>query len=597
MQTNAQVLKRDSIPDLSGYEIIYRDTSEYVAPTTIIIEQDSIQAPMGVVTNKFGKNWFVFATIGGHTFRGDYSKLGKFSGTLSPEATIGLGKWFTPGLGLKIEYSMSNSKGYTAYTEGDYGYGDPVLNEKGKFLYRKMKTPWWDLNISAILNLSRLIKGYEGMGNRKLMNQFMLNIGLGMVHHMGFGQSYGSDNELSARTEFQYSRFFTPAKRWSLDLKFRGIFYQTNFDLEYGQKDFAARKIDCNLGLAVGFTFYLGNKKNNGWSQSVTKIYQRDYRERDVFVVRQIETDKVQQGTMTFFVFYPNNYSGRNDAPLIAESDVNSIDYLAGGLYTQKRYVDAGAVSSRISSGKSLNGLATRDIPTEMAENLTFADYLPRGYEMLDSIPLSLSLAPQAMEEFFGNEGFYYAPIYDGRHTWQYRIDDATLGQHLLSDANYAETRSFGINAHSGLDIIRENMTLDGNEELVSFADVYAAINGNEGYIAQFTDPETVDRIKDILENGVISVIQAEGMATSQDNYTGENAAQVGDERNNELSQNRANSVIRWLQQNENLEGVLAQTFIGNSKNYVNPVTDKSTRGLSAKLNRGVKVSIQYMKK
>ena len=609
VHANAQELKHDSVPDLTDYVEIYRDTTEYIAPTTIIVQKDSILEPVSVVTNKFGKNWFAFATVGAHTFRGDFSKLGKFSGTVSPEFTIGVGKWFTPGIGLKVEIDRSESKGYTAYEKMHYGYGDPIVGNGNKYgfhmkgsddlYYKRMKTGWWDFGASAILNLSRLIKGYEGFGNRKMMNQFMLTAGIGLVHHTGYRHDYGSDNELSGRVEFQYSRFFTTAKRWSLDLKFRGIFYQTNFDLDYGQFDHASRKVDCNLGAAAGFTYYLGEKRSNGWGHSTTKLYQRDYRERDVLIVKQKEagSGKIKQGTMTFYVFYPNNYSGRNDAPIIAGADVYSIDYLAGGLYMQKKYADTGAVTSRLNAGQSLNGLATQDIPTELAENLTFATHVPRGYEMLDSIPLSLSLSPAEMTAFREKEGFYYAPIYDGRHTWQYRIDDATLGQHLLSNANYAETRSFGINAHSGLDILRENMILDTDDELVSFADVYAAINGNEGYISQFADKATVERIKEIFNSGIVSVIQAEGMATSQDNFTGANATQVGEERNNALSENRANSVVKWLQQNENLSGALMQTYIGNGKNFVNTVTDTSTRGLRAKLNRGVKVRIHYMLK
>lgn len=39
--------------------------------------------------------------------------------------------------------------------------------------------------------------------------------------------------------------------------------------------------------------------------------------------------------TFTFYVFYPNNYSGRNDAPVVSDAKVHSMDYLAGGIFTQ----------------------------------------------------------------------------------------------------------------------------------------------------------------------------------------------------------------------------------------------------------------------
>lgn len=589
-------LIHQNIPEpIENYREIYRDTLEYQSPVIVEV-RDSILEPMRVVTNKFGKNWFVFATGGVHTFLGDYSNLGPFRGTITPDFSIGVGKWFTPGIGLKVEYILpTNSRGYTAYKEGHWGYGDLVYNKDGQFLYRKFKTGWWDLSASVILNLTRLFLGYEGMDNTKRMNQIMFTAGIGMVHHTGFHDGYGSQNEISAHTELQYSRFFTKSKRWSLDFKVRGLFYQSNFDMEYGMEDHVAHKIDMNIGVYVGFTLYLGRKRSNGWGNSVTELYQRDFRQRDVLVVREntVKADKVKQGTMTFFVFYPNNYSGRNDAPVIQDAEVNTMDYLAGGLFTQKRYKDTGNATGRLMAGNTTIGLATEDLPTELAEELTYADYLPRGYE-LGSTPMSLSMRPEDMMEFREKEGFYYAPIYDGQHVWGYRIDDATLGQSLLSNENYSETKSYGINAHRGLDILKENMIYDQGDELVSFADVYAAINGNEGYISQFTDPETVDRIKEIFNNGVISGIQVEGMATSQDNNAS-NA--VGIERNTALAENRAESVLKWLQQNENLGDALSQTFISNGKNTINPVPNKSTRELDAKLNRGVKVRINYLKR
>lgn len=130
-----------------------------------------------------------------------------------------------------------------------------------------------------------------------------------------------------------------------MDIKARGIFYQTNFDLEYGQADYAANKWDCNLGIDVGFTYYLGKQRSNGWNRATTQLYKRDYRERKILVVREKE-NPVKYGTLTFYVFYPNNYSGRNDAPQIQGSAVNALDYLAGGIFTQKQYANSSAVTS-----------------------------------------------------------------------------------------------------------------------------------------------------------------------------------------------------------------------------------------------------------
>ena len=568
-----------------AYKEVYRDTTYYQAPTQIVMERDSIFDPHRVVTNRFGKDWFFFGAVGAHAFRGDYSNLGKFRGTVSPDFEIGFGKWFTPGVALRISAMRSNTRGYFSegrhFNTGDRGY-DPF------------KTDWWDFNAGAVLNLSRLIGGYEGAYSSKQMNQFLFYAGIGIVNHTGFHDGYGSNNELSAHAELQYSRFFGPKKRVSFDFKLRGMFYQSNHDGEYGQADYVARKVDYSLGAAVGLTVYLGK----GWGKSTTKYYQRDYSERSVTVVRErvAEVPKIEYGTLTFYVFYPNNYSGRDDAPQVAGSPVNALDYLAGGIFTQNRYVDNGAVASRLVRGASLNGLRIEDIPTETADRDFAIDFIPRGYEMLDSAPMSLSLLPEDMAAFRERAGYYYAPIFDGQNVWMYRIDHVAFGQQLLDTANYAETKSYGLNSHGGLELVRAHMDIDRDDKLVSFADVYAAVHENEGFIAQFTDAETVEHIKRVLNTGVITMIQAEGLATSQDNFSGANAAQISAERNAALSQNRANTVITWLKENERLSNAVSQIYLVSSLNGpVRTVNDASTRGLDAKLNRCVKVRIHYM--
>lgn len=238
------------------YREVYRDTVDVVAPTQTRVIRDTVFIAQRIMTNGSLDNWFVFATSGVHSFFGDYSDYGPFKGTLSPDFSIGLGKWVTPDVGFKAEFIRSNSRGYTNPNYG-YRYGNEITNAKGQ-QYRKMKTGWWDLSINGMFNLSRMIYGYEGYNSPRLMNQFLLNLGIGGVHHMG-QQGTGSDNEWSGHAELQYSRFFTKRKKFSFDVKARALVYQTNFDLEYGQRDKAAKKFDANVGIDLGFTYYFGS--------------------------------------------------------------------------------------------------------------------------------------------------------------------------------------------------------------------------------------------------------------------------------------------------------------------------------------------------
>ena len=601
----AQVSKRQRIDSLyRDYREVYRDTVLVAETSDVSIGNDGYD-PYQVVSNPFRQNWFIFASGGAHTFRGDYSNLGPFLTTVSPEYSLGFGKWFMPWLGLKAEFIHSSTRGYTAQNGSTTPLFYPIRDAEGypkymdynpAYAYYPMKTGWLDFSGSAMLNLTRLYYGYEGYGSRELMGQLLFNLGIGATHHLGYGQDHGSDNNLSAHFELQYSQFFTPKKTLSLDFKARALLYETEYDNEFGQGDYAARHIDSHLGLNIGLTWHLGTKGGNGWRSGTNTVYRSEYRETEVPIIKVKENDgPVKNGTITFYVFYPNNYSGRNDAPNLAGSSVNAIDYLAGGIFTQKVYADKDKAAAKLAAGQSPVALATKDLPTEPA-NIDFEiDFVPRGYEMLTDTPMSLSLKPSDMAAFGDAAGYYYAPINDGKHIWQYRIDDATLGQQLISDENYRETTSFGLNAHSGLNTVRQYMEVGDDDELVSFADVYAALTSNEGYVENFTDEATVNKIRDIINNGAILLIQADGFATSQDNYTGEDATRVGVERNSALAENRANTVINWLTADPRLQYVRSQSYIVTNGGDIRPVDDPSVRGLAAKTNRCVRVRIRYM--
>lgn len=573
-----QRVERDSLP--SGLDSLITEVPGY----------QNTDDRFRVVTNRFWDNWFAIGDIGLHTFRGDWSDNGKFKNTLSLDYNIGVGKWFTPGFGLKAQFGFGNSKGFTErWTPYAVGSEDaPMLKDDGT-PYWKLKTKWWNIDANIMLNLTRIIDAWEGYKTREHSNEFIFSAGLGGVHHIGHFSGYerfnGPHNEWFGNVELQYSHFFTEAKDLSLDLKLRGRFYETHYDLS----PTAGHRWDYLLGLNVGVTYYF---KKRGWERC-------NNCSSPVYLVSLpapvVIDDCPEYKTFTFYVFYPNNYSGRNDAPVVEDAVVNSMDYLAGGIFTQKEFSNASALASRLESGGSLSSLKTKDVATEKA---TFTDNtagVPRGYEMT-SIPLSLSLEADSLRAFAARTGYTYAPIYEGGKTWCYRIDEETKTQTLLSRDNYREDTSYSLNAHAGLDIVKEHMAKEEDVDVYSFADVYAAIEGNEGYVARCADPETVKEIQRILKEGTIITVKAEGVATSQDNYTGENAEEVGYIRNKTLSFNRAWSALKWLRDSGSFAGVKSENFVLNTlTDPISTVTDKSTRELNAKLNRCARIRISYI--
>lgn len=552
-----------------------------------------------VVTNRFWHNWWITADVGMHTFRGDWSGNGKFSETLSPDFNIGVGKWFTPGMGVKGQFGMGSSRGFTEiWTPYAIGTRDnPMLKADGTE-YWQLKTKWWEVNANVTFNLSRLFLAWENYGSNKRFNQFLLSLGIGAVHHYGNPQSNWSEvkgdskgyggphNEWYGNAELQYSRFFSPAKTWSLDIKLRGRFYETHYDLS----PIAGHRWDYHIGLNIGATYYI---KNRGWDRSI------HYDDINYFINIQkpaAAQDCPEYRILTFYIFYPNNYSGRNDAPVVADAAVHSMDYLAGGIFTQKKFKSNSSVASRLKSGTSLCTLKTEDIPTVKATFTENPTGVVRGYEMSNR-PISLSMDGDDMIAFENITGYFYAPIYESDKTWGYRIDDETRSQVLLNSDNYMETTSYSLNAHAGLATVRANMPVDDDTSLYSFADVYAALTGDDGYIGHYSDKQAVDAINDILTNGTIVHVQAEGLATSQDNYTGNDAGAVGLSRNKALSHYRAYSAIKWLKESGKFDGLKPENFsINILPEPIGKVEEQNTRGLKAKLNRCARIKIMYVK-
>ncbi len=109
-----------SIMMLLGYSLSSVCAQETVSMDTVRCEScDSLTRLQPtddryrIVTNRFWDNWFVLGNIGGHAFFGDYGSVGDFSGLLSPDFNVGVGKWFTPGIGAKLQFGLSNSRGFS----------------------------------------------------------------------------------------------------------------------------------------------------------------------------------------------------------------------------------------------------------------------------------------------------------------------------------------------------------------------------------------------------------------------------------------------------------------------------------------------------
>ena len=66
-----------------------------------------------VETNRFWDNWFISVGAGGQVYFGDHDKQIDFGDRIAPALDIAIGKWVTPGIGIRFMYSGLKSKGAT----------------------------------------------------------------------------------------------------------------------------------------------------------------------------------------------------------------------------------------------------------------------------------------------------------------------------------------------------------------------------------------------------------------------------------------------------------------------------------------------------
>ena len=73
----------------------------------VIQVQDKYQ----VITNPFWSNWFFSVGGGAQVLYGNNDHIGKFRDRVAPTFNVSVGKWVTPGFGLRLQYSGLQAKG------------------------------------------------------------------------------------------------------------------------------------------------------------------------------------------------------------------------------------------------------------------------------------------------------------------------------------------------------------------------------------------------------------------------------------------------------------------------------------------------------
>lgn len=196
-----------------------------------------------VETNRFGSNWFISAGGGAQVYFGENDNKAQFGKRISPAVDFSVGKWFTPGMGLRLTYSGLSAKG-ASYEMGAYSSGKK--NSKG--LYEQK----WDmmyLHGDVLFNLTDMFCGYK-----ERVYSAIPYIGFGWLH------SYDRprNNEFAASVGF--INRFRLSSAWDFNLEARALMTKDEFDGQVGGK-----KYDGMVSVLAGFTYKFPGR---GWKHA-----------------------------------------------------------------------------------------------------------------------------------------------------------------------------------------------------------------------------------------------------------------------------------------------------------------------------------------
>lgn len=190
-----------------------------------------------VATRSFWANWFVSAGITGSSFYGDRANTAAAvdKGALKGYRTnlgfsVALGKWFTPGLGLRTRF--------------DGLWGRTVVSEDASLNASRYLT----LNEQLLLNFSNLFAGYSSTRRWNLIPYLSAGAGRSLSYNtyaLGLGAGVISQWKLS--------------KKLSLALDFGWQAYEPDFDGAGGCLDGRGLPTkDQVLSLQLGVTYHFG---------------------------------------------------------------------------------------------------------------------------------------------------------------------------------------------------------------------------------------------------------------------------------------------------------------------------------------------------
>lgn len=277
--------------------------------------------------------------------------------------------------------------------------------------------------------------------------------------------------------------------------------------------------------------------------------------------------------TIVFYVFFPNDYSGVDDA---ANGLVKPIEYLINGIGCQKNNnTDLGTNLSNkysLQNGNRCGGYELgRNIDTGISCGLD-----------VDNKEVTLSNNVKITTYNVNNKN-------GKKNNWGYRVDNKYKNEVFRNPKSYYDTTDFGLNGKSYLKLL--NYHTDVNKDslgtLFSFIDVAYALEPNVKNLLDDSiyDEDRAKIISELIDEYDVVSVEANGYASSH-GYV---------KNNNELNENRAKTVLDWLNKCNPTKFTkskckVVKTGIGNKLSHNNATS------IDAKVWRCVRVVINLEK-
>lgn len=292
-------------------------------------------------------------------------------------------------------------------------------------------------------------------------------------------------------------------------------------------------------------------------------------------------------GSVVFYVFYPNNYSGSYDTP---DSKVEAMAYLLNGAICQKH-------------GKE-------DIPISFSTLRNIANGvngIGSGYEMTTNEGVS----DYKSTYDFTEEEMWITGTTAAKKIWKYRIDGGYnekndnvknyYNQQLLLKPNYVDKNGSGENnntLNSNYKTVQSAFSITDVDSLYSFAEIAYVLSDSdeakniiEGKLVRALGDgqlvtERLNKLKELFDNFTITEATAFGHANTHGNNAN-NKTNI--RRNEELAYNRALSVAKWLNKSK-----FFSEKVSAERENVDVVVGQDVSSIDAKKWRSARIEIKY---